>query len=470
MVILNLSDPKTVNSCPPTLSRLLLAACLLASGTARADIVGDWNAQALQTMQTSTASPMMARDLAILHVAMFNASESLQNNYTPQSFNGYSAPGSMSGPSGADYQAAMITAAKTVMQSLYAGSANTFELLANSQLSNITNSQAKNDGIAWGQQVAQSILTWRQADNSSIAGSTSYSPVGAVGYWSQTSASPAQLAGWGNVTPFAISSAAAYQTTLSSGSLASYIATPNGRYEADYFEVMDKGQSTSGSRTADEFTQAFFWSSPNGSVKVPGLWNQVTDQLSSTLSETERVRLFAAVNVAMADASIAAYATAYDQQFWRPETAIANGDFDGNANTIGPAPGDVWAPLIGSPDMPEFVSVTGALSGAAALVLMSKLDNTQAFSLTAQYDNGSGLSNITDSFTSISDAATQAALSGIFAGTQFRTSAEEGLLMGYEIGIQTNTGFQPVPEPSGALLLMSGFVWLGSTRRRKTQA
>jgi hypothetical protein len=120
--------------------------------------------------------------------------------------------------------------------------------------------------------------------------------------------------------------------------------------------------------------------------------------------------------------------------------------------------------------MPEFVSVTGALSGAAALVLMSKLDNTQAFSLTAQYDNGSGLSNITDSFSSISDAATQAALSGIFAGTQFRTSAEEGLLLGYEVGIQTNTSFQPVPEPSGALLLMSGFVWLGSARRRKTQA
>lgn len=448
--------------------RLFLGAIALLATAARADWVTDWNASALSAMRTTSDAPFMTRDLAMLHVAMFNASETLQNNYTPYSFGGYTASGPLSGPAGASIEAAVATAANTVMQSLYGGSSASFTSLYNAQISSIADSQSKADGIAWGQSIANDILTWRGSDGAATAGGVGYVPVGTVGYWNQTSVSPAQYAGWGAVGTFAIGSPAAYQSSLPGGTLAGYLAT--GQYAADFNEVKELGSASSVTRTSDQLIQAYFWSAPSGSVQVPGMWNQVAQSVaaSSGLTISDSTRLFAALNVAMADAGITALATAYDVQFWRPETGIANGgdgfgDIDGNPSTVGDG---AWSPLIGSPDFPEYVSLTGAFSGAAAAVLNQYAGSSYAFTLAGDID-GDGNGDLIRNFSGFAQASQDATMSGVYAGTQFASSAIDGASMGTQIGEGvTQNFFQNVPEPSGVVLAMLGLGWLGARRRR----
>lgn len=449
-------------------SRLSLGAICLMGTAAQADWVTDWNASALSAMRTTSSAPFMTRDLAMLHVAMYNASETLQNNCTPYSFGGYTASGPMSGPAGASIEAAVATAANTIMQSLYAGSSASFTGLYNSQLSSIADSQSKTDGITWGQSIANDILSWRNTDGAASAGSVPYVPVGTVGYWNQTSVSPAQNAGWGSVGTFAISSTAAYQSSLPGGTLAGYLTT--GQYATDYNQVKELGSASSVTRTPDQLLQAYFWSAPSGSVQVPGMWNQVAQSVaaSSGLTISDSTRLFAALNVAMADAGISALATAYDVQFWRPETGIANGgdglvDIDGNPSTVGDG---AWAPLISSPDFPEYVSLTGAFSGAAAAVLNQYAGSSYAFTLTGDID-GDGNGDLVRNFLGFDQASQDASMSGVYAGTQFGSSAIDGASMGTQIGEDvTQNFFQNVPEPSGILLTMLGLGWVGARRRR----
>jgi hypothetical protein len=200
---------------------------------------------------------------------------------------------------------------------------------------------------------------------------------------------------------------------------------------------------------------------------MTGMWNQIAETVATNagLSVADTARLLAAVNLAMADASIVAMATDYSTQFWRPETAIANGDADGNGST------DVdvsWAPLISSPSLPEYVSLSATISQAAATVLASYLGDSVVFSLGSDID-GNGSIDLTRNFTSFSEAADEAAMSGIYGGTEFGTSVTDGQAIGASVGnYVVGNNFALVPEPSGALLVLfgAGLFFFGARRRR----
>ena len=447
----------------PPFSRLLAAAALLlcAATAARADVVSDWNAVALSAMTASTEDPQVAHDLAILDLAMYNAVESLNSTYVPYSYGTYAAPGT--GPTGADYQAAMISAANTVMQNLYGGSSSSFTSLYNTELSAISNSQAKTDGINWGVTIGNNLLSWRATDGSSSAGSTPYSPVGTIGYWQPTSAANAMLPGWGSVGAFAIPNTGTYMTTLPSA-VSTYLQSS--QYATDYNQVKSLGAAFSPTRTSDQTNQAYFWSAGEGTVKMSGMWNQIAHTVAANagLSTEATAHLMATLNVAMADASTAAMATSYDQQFWRPETAIANGDIDGNASTNVDTN---WTPLIKSPALPEYVSLGATISEAAATVLASYLGNNVSFSLGSDI-NGSGVIALTRHFTSFSQAANEAGMAGVYGGTQFLTSVTDGQSIGTNVAnyVLAND-FALVPEPTGAVLVLCGGLFLLSARRRR---
>ena len=439
------------------------AALLLTAATSvQADIVSDWNALALTSM-TTTADPLVAHDLAILAASMYNADQSIEGTYNPYGYGSYPAPAIGSAPAGADSQAAMIAAANTVMQYLYSGSSSDFTSLYNSQLSGIANSQAKTDGIAWGVTIANNLLSARSGDGSADAATTPYTPVGTIGYWQQTSAAGALLPGWGSVGTFAIPGTGSYMTTLPGGSVTSYLQSS--QYAADYAQVKDLGAAFSATRTSDQTNQAYFWAAGDGTVKMTGMWNQIAQTVAANagLSTADSARLLATLNVAIADASTAAMATTYDTQFWRPETAIANGDIDGNASTNVDS---FWAPLITSPSLPEYVSLGATISEAAATVLASYLGNSVSFSLGSDI-NGDGSIDLTRNFTSFSQAATEAAMSGVYGGTQFGTSVSDGQALGASVAnyVLANN-FAVVPEPAGALLVGCGGLFLLGARRR----
>lgn len=448
---------------PAHFSSLLAGSALLLSAATvvRADIVSDWNALALSSM-TSTADPLVAHDLAILAASMYNADQSIEGTYNTYSYGAYAAPGP--GPAGADSQAAMIAAANTVMQYLYSGSSSSFTSLYDSQLGAIANSQAKTDGIAWGVTIANNLLSARSSDGAADAGSTPYTPVGTIGYWQQTSSAGALLPGWGSVGTFAIAGTGSYMPSLPGGSVTSYLQSS--QYATDYNQVKSLGDAFSATRTSDQTNQAYFWAAGDGTVKMTGMWNQVAQTVATNagLTTAETAHLLATLNVAMADASTVAMASIYDAQFWRPETAIANGDIDGNAGTD---VNSLWAPLIKSPSLPEYVSLGATISEAAATVLASYLGDNVAFSLGSDI-NGDGTIDLTRNFTSFSQAAHEAGMAGVYGGTQFMTSVTDGQAIGSSVAnyVLANN-FTVVPEPAGAVLLLCGGLFLLGARRRR---
>ena len=141
----------------------------------------------------------------------------------------------------------------------------------------------------------------------------------------------------------------------------------------------------------------------------------------------ETARLFALLNIAMADAAICAWDAKYTYNFWRPVTAIRNGAADGNPATVADP---LWTSFIVTPPFPDYVSGHSTFSGAAATVLAAFYE-TDNISFTLESD---GLPGVTRAFTSFSAAAREAAISRLYAGIHFRTANEDGLSAGIAIG------------------------------------
>jgi len=136
------------------------------------------------------------------------------------------------------------------------------------------------------------------------------------------------------------------------------------------------------------------------------------------------------LNIAMADAAICAWDAKYTYDFWRPVTAIRNGNTDGNGAT---EPDPTWSSLIVTPPFPDYTSGHSTFSGAAATVLAS-FYGTDNIAFTSGSDF---LPGVFRSFNSFSAAAYEAALSRLYGGIHYRSANEDGLTSGILIGAWT---------------------------------
>jgi hypothetical protein len=146
------------------------------------------------------------------------------------------------------------------------------------------------------------------------------------------------------------------------------------------------------------------------------------------LTTAESARLFALLNLTMADGVIAFYDAKYSYNFWRPITAIRAADSDGNPDTTADAN---WLPEVGNttPD-PSYPGAHAVISAAASVVLKSVLrHNRFDFVVTSEV-----LPGVERSFDSFSAAAEEATLSRIFAGVHFRFDLTAGQRLGREVG------------------------------------
>jgi PAP2 superfamily len=196
-------------------------------------------------------------------------------------------------------------------------------------------------------------------------------------------------------------------------------------FARDYNEVKSIGDANSTTRTAEQSEIARFWyeGSPVG-------WNRIARVVStqSALGLWEKARLFALLNLALADGYIASFNTKYAYNFWRPVTAIRAGDTDGNPDTrADPA----WTSYLVTPPMPDYTSAHSVEGAAAAEVLASFL-GTDYVSFTTT--SGAPFPDITRSFTSFSQAARENADSRVYAGIHWRTACTDGLSQGEKIG------------------------------------
>ena len=165
-----------------------------------------------------------------------------------------------------------------------------------------------------------------------------------------------------------------------------------------------------------------FW---NGAIQ--NYWNEITQTatLRHELNTAQSARLFALLNLTLADGVIAFYDAKYHYQLWRPVTAIRLANTSGNPAIVGD---QTWTPLSPTALDPAYPSAHGVISGDGATVLSAFFGNQDQVRVTSNV-----LQGVVRTFASYNDVATEAGLSRIYAGQHTRIDNEAGLALGHAV-------------------------------------
>jgi hypothetical protein len=391
----------------------LALAGLATAPIVRADVVTEWNS-IMQTTVAAGNANVQARSGAIVQLAVFEAVNSIVGDYEPYL--------GMTALEGASPDAAAATAAHAVLVALHPASNAVLTVKLLASLADIPDGPAKDAGIAVGQEAAIAMLLLRANDGAATAQSVPYTPGTNPGDWQPAppTFTVASQPGWGQVIPFGLEAGSQFR-------LPPPPPLGSGKYARDYNEVKLVGNTNAGPdiRPQDRTDVARFFS-----VSSPvQAWNQGARQVSAAQgrSLSENARIFALLNMAILDASIAAYDTKYFYNTWRPIMAIRGAGQDGNHKTE--ADGG-WFPLITTPAFPSYPSAHATLSTAARTVLervLGKHDlaitltSPRAPSIVLNYTNWK---QITDD---VDDAR-------VYGGIHFRFEQEAGSHQGREVG------------------------------------
>ena len=382
---------------------------------ASADVVTDWNNAALDAIRADrTAPPIASRSLAIAHVAIYDAVNGIARTHEP-----YLVASAVS--SSASRVAAASAAAHHALLSLFPSHTATFDTLHDAILAGIPNGPQKTNGVIWGEFVATQIVAARANDGSSAI----VQPPGGSGpgVWIPTPPAflPYLLPQWGFVAPFAMNSPSQFRPPGPP-------ALDSQQYAADYEEVKQLGAAVGSTRTDEQTEIALFWADGAGTETPPGHWNSIAQIIGAARGTTleENSRLFALLNLALADAAICSWDAKYTYHFWRPVTAIAFAEPQLN-----------WMSFIVTPPFPDYTSGHSTFSAAAATVL-PLFFGTEDLPFTIGSDF---LPGVYRSFSTCQDAAEEAALSRIYGGIHFRSASEDGLQAGSSIGEWTATHY-----------------------------
>jgi hypothetical protein len=159
----------------------VVAALLMRSAMASADVVLDWNAIMLNTIGGQNPFAQ-ARFAAITQAAVFEAVNAITGEYEPYLF-------TTTAPPGASAEAAGVAAAHGVLKNYFPGSAASLDLARANSLAALPDGQAKDDGIAVGEAVAAAMIADRASDGS--APPQFYTPPSAnPGEWQTTPGCP----------------------------------------------------------------------------------------------------------------------------------------------------------------------------------------------------------------------------------------------------------------------------------------
>jgi hypothetical protein len=336
---------------------ILMATLLLGSAIARADVVLEWNAIAVNTAIANGQNPFaQARFAAIAQLAVFEAVNATTGDYKPYL-------GSIVARPGASADAAAVAAAYRVLSTYFPANASTLDAARANSLALIPDGQAKDDGVATGEAAAAAMILLRSNDGSSPPQFKIPGPP-VPGEWQATPSCPVvngiavgAFFHWQNLTPFGIRSAEDFLLNPPP------VLTSN-RYAKDYVEVMTVGSLTSTQRPPDRADVVRFFEFTSPTLAFNQAARQVAEAQGRSLSEN--ARSLALLNMAINDSFIASFLTKYHYNFWRPETAIRAGDTDGNWKTNADL---TFLPFIATPCFPSYPSnhASGSDSGAEIL-------------------------------------------------------------------------------------------------------
>jgi hypothetical protein len=387
----------------------LLALAFTVSAVSIADVVTDWDQKTEASIAEGKQLPFVGtRTMAIVHVAMFDAINSIEGRYTPYKFK-------VTAPPGSSPEAAGVAAAHATLVKLFPEQKTALDKAYADSLAQIADGPGKTAGISVGEEVAAKVLAWRSTDGADAE--NTYRPVTSPGVYVATTLPVGPR--WGAVTPWLMERGSQFRpgppTPLTSAEWAS-----------DYNEIKDLGGKKSAKRNSEQTDIARFWT-----ITGPQSWGPIVRQLAGAPGRTlsQNARLFALVEMATADSYIAVFDAKYTFNFWRPITAIRNGDLDGNDATARDAG---WEPLVDTPLHPEYPCAHCINSGAARAVLEAEFGTGQVSStLTMTSPTAPG---VVRKWTSIGDYAEEISVARIYGGLHWRNSTVVGKAMGKKIG------------------------------------
>lgn len=403
---------------------LLLLLTIASTCVTRADLVTAWNDVALGAIRLGkTPPPVASKNLAMVHTAIYDAVNGITQTHEAYLVKN-KAPGV------ASTEAAISAAAHNVLLRLWPAQQPTFDAMYATSIDTIADGPGKEFGIAWGERVAMEIVQARSNDGANSP--VTYIPGSAPGEWRPHPSFggallPAALPHWGYVSCFGIPLGSQFRPPAPP-------ALTSSQYTAEFIEVRGVGALNSSTRNADQTQIALFWANGAGTSTPPGHWNQIAQTLSAMQGNSlqENARLFALLNIAMADAAIVSWDCKYAYNLWRPITAIREADTDGNPDTEKEAD---WTPFLETPPFPEYISGHSTFSGAAATVL-ALFYGADDIPFNATSDDVPG---VVRSFGSLSAAAEESGRSRIYGGIHFASGNVYGLAAGAGIGEYVGT-------------------------------
>jgi hypothetical protein len=338
-------------------ARTVVCALPIWAGSVCADAVTDWNDITMAAVTASRPGPAGMLDVALVQVAVHDAVQAIDRRYEPYHVEIKGAKGSRS--------AAVAAAARDVLAGMYPDPAKVaaldavyFNYLAEKGLSG-------DPGLQAGQRAAAGILPLRRMPPAVLP--PPFTGGEGPGVWRPTesfigtppappSMSPMLTPWLAEIDPFTLTSPARFRAEPPP-------ALTSARYAKDYAEVKALGALSGGARTPEQTDIAYFYSD-----NFFTQWNRALRAIAekNVHKVGDTARLFALANLATADALISSWDSKRHYVFWRPITAIREGDNDGNAATAGDP---TWQPLINTPNYPDYTSGANNLSGAMTRTL-----------------------------------------------------------------------------------------------------
>ena len=359
---------------------------MLCATTTHADVVTDWNQTALEALKAGNmVGNPWSRAMAMVHVAMSDAINSVQGRYTRYVFAAPAAPN-------ASAEAAAVSAARQILLQLVPAQRTRIDEAYADSLSRIPDGSPKNDGITLGEQVAAVIQSDRATDATNAP--DIYRPLTTPGVWVPTQ--PPLFPQYAQAKPWGMKSANQFRPGPPP-------ALTTAVYARDFNETKELGGTKSSKRTQQQTDAVRFWTQSN----FGSSWNDAARQLSAAkkLSLAENGRLFALLTMGIAN------------------TFITDWD-DATERDAG------WTPLNATPMHPEYPSQAAIQCGAALAVLESVFGTGPVVVVTATDTVDARLQR---QFATVAQMGEEQTLVRIWGGIHFRNTLEVSERMGRKI-------------------------------------
>jgi hypothetical protein len=386
---------------------LMAAAAIVVAPPAFANVITDWNENAVTFVTPRMAPGAGQRVVAIMQVAMFDAVNSIERRYRPYLVQ-------LPAAATTSKEAAATAAAGIVLASLIPQVQEQARGMTTSYLASIPDGDAKAEGIKLGQAVAAKILEARAKDGADAPDSYRYKTK--PGVYVPTAITVSST--WGEVTSFALANPSQFRPGPP-------IALESGQWATDYNEIKEFGGKASTKRSDRQTEDAHFWLI-TGPQSTEPLVRQVVE--AKKMSVIDSARFMALTAMAGADAAIAVFDAKYRYEFWRPITAIRNGDQDDNAATTRDA---TWQPIDNTPMHPEYPCAHCIVSGAVASAIEALLGTPEIPEIAMTSPTAPGA---THRWTNVRAYNEEVSHARIWAGFHYRFSVRVGQDMGRAIG------------------------------------